>query len=256
MTPIAVEHLTVSYGGETALRDVTWSAAAGEFWAIVGPNGSGKSTLLKAVLGLVPSREGRLRLFGETPAEFRQWRRVGYLPQFTGPAVPFFPATVREVVALGRLAMKRFPRWKTREDAAAVSAALEMFGIASLANRPIGELSGGQQQRALLARAVVNQPDLLLLDEPSAALDPESREQFFERLLDWNRRRGTTVVLVTHDSATAGRYANRLLYLDRAVIFAGAFDEFCRSEAMARHFGAPAQHAICHQHAPPGSRTP
>ncbi len=248
MNPIAVERLVAGYGAEPALREVTWTAAAGEFWAIVGPNGSGKSTLLKAALGLLPPREGEARLFGSTPARFRDWQRIGYLPQFAGSPFPDFPATVREVVALGRLAGKRFPRWRGRSDAMAVEDALEEFGIRPLADRPIGELSGGQQQRALLARAMVNRPDLLVLDEPHAALDPESRESFFRLLMRRHRDAGATVVLVTHDSATAGGYASHLLYLDRSVVFAGTFHEFCRSSEMSERFGAFAQHTICHQH--------
>jgi zinc transport system ATP-binding protein len=254
MNPIEVEGLCVLYGAEPALRDIAWTAAPGDFWAIVGPNGSGKSTLLKAVLGLLRVHAGRVRLFGSAPARFVDWRRVGYLPQFSGPAFPHFPATVREIVALGRLAGKRFPRLRGRADAAAVDAALAQFGVADLAARPIGELSGGQQQRALLARAIVNQPDLLLLDEPNAALDPDSREEFYRLLQQLHVSTETTIVLVTHDSATAGRYADHLLYLDRTVVFSGTFEDFCHSPAMADRFGAHAQHTICHQHPAPEQR--
>ncbi len=254
MTPIEVERLEAAYDIEPALSGVSWRVEAGEFWAVVGPNGSGKSTLLKTVLGLLRPRSGDVLLFGRYPARFREWRRVGYMPQFAAGATAHFPATVREVVALGRLATKRFPRLRGRKDAVAVEETLKQFDIADLADRPIGDLSGGQRQRALLARAFVNRPDLLLLDEPNAALDPASRDEFYALLRRLHREAGATIVLVTHDSAEAGRHANRMLYLDRTVVFSGTFQDFCRSPEMAARFGAQSQHVICHQHDCPERR--
>ena len=110
----------------------------------------------------------------------------------------------------------------------------------------IGMLSGGQQQRALLARAMVSQPDVLILDEPTVALDPETRSRFYETIKGLNSA-GTTILLITHDSAVVGQYATKFLYLDRSVIFFGNFGEFCHSGDMAKYFGEQ-QHLICHQH--------
>ena len=248
MNCIQASELTVSYGPVLALDRVSWQANAGEFWAVVGPNGSGKTTLLKAILGLLRPDSGAVTLFGESPSHFRAWPRVGYLPHVAGSPFPRFPATVREVVGVGRLAGRRFPRWLNRADEAAVDEALERLGAADLASRRIGELSGGQRQRAMLARALVNRADLLLLDEPTAALDPESRDAFCKLLAELHRQDGVTIVMVTHDSATAGRYADRLLYVDRTVVFSGTFDGFCSSPEMTQRFGALAQHAICHRH--------
>ncbi len=248
MNPIETAVLSAAYDSEPILENLTWTVRPGEFWAVVGPNGSGKTTLLKAVLGLLPPLSGEARLFGEPPARFSQWRRVGYLPQFVGAPFPRFPASVREIVGLGRLATRRFPRVWRREDEKAVAAALELFGLSDLADRPVGELSGGQTQRMLLARAVVNEPELLLLDEPHAALDPDSRDSFYRLLREWRERRAVTIVMVTHDSANAGRYADHLLYLDRTAVFQGTFEEFCRDSRMSERFGEWAQHVICHRH--------
>ncbi len=248
MNAIDVQDLSVGYGVGLALEKATWQAREGEFWAVVGPNGAGKTTLLKTLLGLLPPSAGRATVFGEPAGRLRAWSKLGYLSQFAGIAFPRFPATVREVVGMGRLAGHRFPRWLDAQDREAVAETLDRLDIAALASRRIGELSGGQRQRALLARALVNRPRLLLLDEPTLALDPDSRNAFYELLSALNRRDGVTVVLVTHDSATAGRYAARLLYLDRTVVFAGSFSEFCDSPEMTARFGSFAQHTICHQH--------
>jgi len=125
---------------------------------------------------------------------------------------------------------------------------METMGIQDIRQEPIGCLSGGQQQRVLLARALVGQPRLLVLDEPTAALDPQSREMFYAVIRHLNKEHGTTVLLVSHDISTVGQVASKLLYLDRRVIFFGGFDEFCKSEVMTGYFGKETQHVICHRH--------
>jgi len=122
------------------------------------------------------------------------------------------------------------------------------MGISDLKDKLIGELSGGQQQRVFLARSLVSNPELLILDEPSTALDPSSRESFLELLKKLNREIGITVLLITHDTSQIGKYADKLLYLDKKVIFFGGFADFCRSEEMGEYFGRFSQHLICHQH--------
>ncbi|GLI38530.1 ABC transporter ATP-binding protein [Geobacter hydrogenophilus] len=220
----------------------------GRYVGIVGPNGSGKSTLIRCLLGLARPDRGRVDLFGTPLGSFDQWQRVGYLPQGLQHFNPHFPATVAEVVGLGLLAGRRFPRSIRREDAGAVDRALELMGIGGIRNRLIGELSGGLRQRVLLARAMVNEPELLVLDEPTTALDPETRESFYRTIQDLNRERETTVILVTHDSGTIGRYASSLLYLDKRLVFYGGFDDFCGSPEMSDFFGSHSQHLICHRH--------
>lgn len=249
MSPVIdVKGLYCRYGSTHVLSDVTFQVAAGDYVGIVGPNGSGKSTLVRALLGLAGRDEGEITLFDTPLAEFNDWHQIGYLPQNLDLFASTFPATVTEVVRLGLLAGKRFPRRIGRADAASIDEVLELMGIHDLRGRLIGQLSGGQQQRVLLARALVNRPRLLIMDEPTAAIDPETRERFYTLLAEVNRDRNTTILLVTHDSATIGSCAGKLLYLDKRLIFYGTFREFCSSPEMTSHFGELAQHQICRLH--------
>lgn len=245
---VSVMGVTLRYQGAEALTDVSFGVSAGDYVGIVGPNGSGKSTLIRCILGLARPDLGEIRLFGTPLSDFDQWQRVGYLPQGLQYFNPHFPATVSEVVGLGLLAGRRFPRRPRPGDGDAVAHALELMGIGSMRDRLVGELSGGLRQRVLLARALVSGPELLVLDEPTTALDPETRESFYQTLRDLNRSRGTTIILVTHDSGTIGSHASRFLYLDKRVVFYGGFDEFCGSPAMSDFFGNHSQHLICHRH--------
>jgi len=248
---VDIRDLSFRYNGLEVLRDIGFSVRPGDYVGLVGPNGSGKTTLVRLLLGLLKVQGGEIRLFGRSVREFRDWTRVGYLPQTAAFVGPRFPATVREIVALGRLAGKRFPKMLGRADDEAVLRSLERLGIADLRDRPVGELSGGQQQRVLIARALVNDPDLLVLDEPASALDPEVRDRFFQLLSDLHGTRDLTVIMVTHDLGTIGRYSSKLLYLDKRIVFYGTYEEFWHSEDVTRIFGAFAQHVICHRHGSP-----
>ncbi|MGB4599169.1 MAG: metal ABC transporter ATP-binding protein [Trichlorobacter sp.] len=245
---IRVEQLSCRHGAVEALSDVCFSVNRGDYLGIVGPNGSGKSTLVRALLGLMPIAQGSISLFGQSRERFSKWGQLGYLPQNLGPLNPSFPATVEEVVRLGLLAVKKLPRRFSRQDRQQVQFILEQLGIERLHRRMIGELSGGQQQRVMLARALVNRPQLLVMDEPTAALDPEMRERFYALVAQMNREHGVTVLLVTHDTGTIGLYASQMLYLDKKVLFWGSFEQFCHSPEMAAFFGEYSQHLICHRH--------
>ena len=247
-TVIHVGNLCFQYQAIEVLTDVSFEIDAGDYVGLVGPNGSGKTTLVRAILGVARSLTGKIALFGQDLGQFQDWHKIGYLPQKLGAFNPNFPATVREVVSLGLIARKSFPRRLESADHRAIDRALERLGIADIGRKLIGELSGGQQQRVLIARAIVSDPELIILDEPTVALDPETREHFFTTLHDLNKNSRVTMILVTHDIGTIGKHASKLLYIDRKVIFYGGFDEFCRSENMTALFGGGAQHIICHRH--------
>lgn len=245
---VSTELLSCSYREGRVLEDVSFVVERGDYVGIVGPNGSGKSTLIKALLGLVTISTGSAELFGISQPDFRDWHKVGYLPQSLNLVNPVFPATVHETVGLGLLSLKRFPKRLNRDDKDKINMILHELGILDLGQKLIGELSGGQLQRVLLARAIVNDPELLVLDEPTAALDPETRGRFYAMIADINRSRGVTVLLVTHDSGAIGEHASKMLYLDKKILFYGSFDQFCCSPEMASLFGEHSQHLMCHRH--------
>lgn len=245
---VATEQLSCSYREGRVLEEISFQVEPGDYVGIVGPNGSGKSTLIKALLGLVTINSGSAALFGTPLSGFREWHKVGYLPQSLHLVNPVFPATVHETVGLGLLSLKRFPKRLNRDDRDKINKTLEELSISDLEHKLIGELSGGQLQRVLLARAIVNDPELLVLDEPTAALDPETRDRFYAMIADINRFRGVTILLVTHDSGAIGKYASKMLYLDKKILFYGSFDQFCCSPEMSSLFGEHSQHLMCHQH--------
>lgn len=249
MSPIIkTKNLSVHYGRTEALKNVSFEIERGDFVGLAGPNGAGKSTLIKAILGLLPPSKGEIELFGETRETFNEWGKIGYLPQKFSTINALFPATVDEVVMLGLLSQKKFPKRITASDRKKVDDILQELDISDLRKRMLPELSGGQQQKAFLARALVSSPEILIFDEPGTALDPESRESFFQLIQKLNKQNGIAIILITHDTGYIGQYANKLLYIDKSVIYFGKFSDFCRDEKMNSYFGKYEQHTICHQH--------
>jgi zinc transport system ATP-binding protein len=209
-----------SYGSELVLDHVGFEIGSGEFVALVGPNGSGKSTLLRVLLGLSTPRAGTVRLFGRPPEDFRERWRVGYVPQRA--RVPDdLPATVEEVVRAGRLARRGWWRRPRRADREAVTHALDAVALRDLRGAMMRELSGGQQQRVLIAKALVGDPDLLVLDEPVAGVDAESQRLFRDSLVHLVDQHRATVLLVSHELGAVASDLDRVIVLKRRVLFDG-----------------------------------
>ena len=204
-TVLSTRGVHVELGGRQILMDIDLTVRPGEVVALLGANGSGKSTLVRAALGVVPVSRGEVRLF-DSPLSAAPWHRVGYVPQRV-PAVTGVPTTACEVVRAGLLSGRRL-RSGTKAQALA---ALDAMGMADLARRPVQEMSGGQQQRVLIARALVREPDLLVLDEPTTGIDLGTIETFVATI-DRMRRAGTAVVVVLHETEAFAAL------LDRAVV--------------------------------------
>lgn len=207
---VIAEGLYVLLGGLPILRDVSISVQAHEAVAVLGPNGSGKTTLLRTLVGLIPFQEGSVSLF-ETPiGRFKQWHRVGYVPQHASLNVA--SATVNEVVTSGRLAHRRPFAPLTRTDRSEVQQALDRVGLTNRAHWPFASLSGGQKQRVLIARALASQPELLVMDEPLAGVDLDSQASLAE-LLSRLRDDGLGLVLVLHEVDAMGCVLDRQVRL-------------------------------------------
>lgn len=248
MNDLIIENLSFSYQNNLILDQLSFSISKGDFVALAGPNGAGKTTLIKIILGLENLQTGKIRIFDKDTKQKINWSKIGYLPQRVNTFNPLFPATVKEVVSLGLLAQKKYPKKITSSDQKAIKEVLAMLNISNLENKAISRLSGGQQQRVFLARALVSKPELLIMDEPSTALDPETRDSFFKLIKKINKEDKVTVIIITHDTAQVGEYADKLLYLDKKIVFFGKFTDFCHSPEMEKYFGHFSQHIICHQH--------
>lgn len=214
--PVALSAKGVSFAYEQVrvLENLTLEVGRGEFLGLVGPNGGGKSTFLKLILGLLDPLTGRLLVLGQAPRQARE--RIGYVPQY--PSFPRdFPITVADVVLMGRLGTRPLLIHRhDAEDRAAAQAALREVEAADLARRPIGTLSGGQLQRVLLARALVSEPEILILDEPTANIDQRLEGEIFELLAQLNAR--MTILVVSHDIAFISGYVSRVACLNRTLV--------------------------------------
>jgi zinc transport system ATP-binding protein len=197
MTVFELQGGRVDLGGRRILDDVSFRVSPGEFVAILGANGSGKTTLVRTLVGLIPLAAGRLELFGTPLSRFRDWPRLGYVPQrlAVGGGVP---ATVGEVVASGRTGRASRLRRFSQDDRRAIAHALEDVGLADRSHHAVATLSGGQQQRVLIARALAGEPEVLVLDEPTAGVDADSQDTLAGALGHLSAA-GGSVVLVAHE---------------------------------------------------------
>jgi len=211
---IEVRNLWFSYEKEPVLEDVTFSVKKGDFLAIIGPNGGGKSTLLKLILGLLKPERGEIKVLGKPPQKVRH--KIGYLPQYSFSNTSF-PITVMDVALMGRLNRRGFGKRYTDEDRKKVEEILKRLGIWEYRNTHIGNLSGGQRQRVLIARALAVEPEILLLDEPTAGVDPEYETGICEILKELNKE--MTIVLVTHDIGVISRYVKSIACVNRKLVF-------------------------------------
>lgn len=219
--PLVVRGLDVRLDGRPVLAGVDLTVGSGELVALLGANGSGKSTLVKTAVGLLPASGGTVELFGTPLSRFHDHARLGYVPQRSG-AAPGVPATVTEVVLSGRLSRRRLMTRPGRADRAAAERAIEQVGMAELSRRPVAELSGGQHQRVLIARALAGEPELLVMDEPTAGVDRHHTAAIAE-LVGELTASGTAVLLVAHDLGPVEPYVDRAVVLrDGHVVYDGS----------------------------------
>src|SRR5215468_761951 len=243
---VELEDVAVSYGEVRVLEGINLTVDAGDFLGIIGPNGSGKTTLLRVMLGLMAPDRGSVRLFGHAPASFRQWGRLGYVPQ-RAMLDPALPATVQEVVATGLVPALGLFRRVGAAERLRIDEVLGQVGMAMHAGARIGALSTGQQQRVLIARALVSNPELLILDEPTGGVDPEAQTSFYAMLQHLSRERDVTLILVSHDIGVVAKEVTKLACLNRRLVFHGRPGDFLGDAALTALYG-PAVRVVSHEH--------
>lgn len=216
-----------SYGPNQVLTNCSLCVHPGELVSVVGQNGAGKSTLLKLLVGEIVPESGCVHLFNSPPDKFKEWKRVGYVPQEDASKLKGFPISVYEMVKTGLYASRGLFRLFNDVDAHAIEEALDKTQVKDLSHRMIGELSGGQRRRVLLARALVGHPELLILDEPTAGVDEQNARTFFGLLRRLVDTEGIGVCMVTHDVDLAREFSHRILLVSGGCVGAFAPDDEC-----------------------------
>jgi zinc transport system ATP-binding protein len=226
---VKLSSVTFQYEDKVVLDDVSFTLERGDFVGIVGPNGSGKSTLMKLILGLLPATKGKVELFGQPLSRFRDWTKIGYVAQQAAHGAGGFPATVREVVSSGLVGKVGLFRRLKPHHHEKVRDVVERVGLTEKLDQRIGSLSGGQLQRVFIARALVAEPELLILDEPTVGVDQESIDQFYELLRSLKEENGMTMMIVSHDVGVMTQWVNKVACLQRRLHFHGTADEFAHN---------------------------
>jgi zinc transport system ATP-binding protein len=244
---IKVKNLSFSYDGLLALQDINLSIYAGDFLAIIGPNGSGKTTLLKLIVGLLKPQKGEVFLFGQPLEEFRDWHKIGYIQQKATYFDPFIPISVKEVIAASLYSNQKYFIGNKKEAEEKIAQVLKLVGLDDIGHKKITSLSGGQQQRILIARALVNEPEVLLLDEPTTGVDYLTQENFYDLLGQLNKDRLLTIILITHDYGIVNKHVNRVACLNQRLVYHGEHSEFCQSDVV-QQFLSGGHHLVSHRH--------
>lgn len=226
-TIIDLQKVCFSYTNEEVIKDVSLQIHKRDYVGIIGPNGGGKSTLLKIMLGLLKPSEGSVQLFGTDIKQFKDWYKIGYVPQRTYIEMNF-PITVEEIVAMGRYGSRGLFHFPSREDKQKVHNALSQVEMLTYKDRQIGDLSGGQQQRVFIARALAIEPEVIFLDEPTVGVDVKTQKEFYILLRKLNKELDLTLVLVSHELDVVAHEATELGYINRTLEYYGEPTEFLK----------------------------
>jgi len=235
---VDIQNLSIDYSGIKALDNISFGIDEGDFLGIIGPNGAGKSTLFKCMLGLHTQYDGTIKVFGNDIRDSRKYLlEIGYVPQ--KPVVDRnFPATIREVLSMSQ----------NSNDPKKVEEALQKVWMHELADRRIGDLSVGQQQRVFIAKALVNSPKILVLDEPVTGIDQYNQDLFFQILGELNKKEKISIIWSSHDLDAVERLANKVACLNRTLFFHGVSEEFFSDDEMLKKYSETSMQMHMHHH--------
>ncbi len=249
MNVVDVEDVGIRMNGTQVLEDITLSIPQGDFVALIGQNGAGKTTLIKVIMGRLRPGAGKALLFGEAAHRFGAWHRVGYVPQHATNFDARFPASVWEVASQGRVVRRGLLHFLTSADRRAIDGALEAVSMGEKQRRRIGSLSGGEKQRVLVARALASEPDFLILDEPTAGVDPGTQQEFYRFLKQLNAEQGLTILMASHDLAAVLDVVKTVACINRRLVCHQPAATGLTASQLVETYGSPFA-AVTHTHPP------
>ncbi len=233
--------------GNAIFKNINLVIKRGTYAAIIGPNGGGKTTLVRLLLGLEKVSGGEIKLFGKPQKQFDAWHKIGYVPQRVSLVDQQFPATVYEVVKMGRIARRGLFRRERPEDVEAIESAMEKMAVSDLRDRLVGELSGGQRQRVMIARALASEPEVLILDEPNTGVDAQSQSRFYELLRKLNKEEALTIIFITHDVGVIAGDIQSLFFVNQTILSSDTPADVLSCDNMSKLYGIDA-HVVHHTH--------
>ena len=243
-----VKHLSFRVKSQTILSDISFEIFAGQYIAIIGPNGGGKTTLVRMLLGLENPSSGDIRVFGKKLKEFKEWHKIGYVPQRAAHVDSSFPATVLDIVKMGRTSQRGVLSFLSKKDKEIVDDAMKKMDVLNLGDKMVGKLSGGQRQRVMIARALASKPDVLILDEPNTGVDKPSQKNFYELLRRLNKDDGITIIFVTHDIGVIADDITRLFTINQNAVICNNPKQMLSCEDMSELYGIEAHLLHNHKH--------
>lgn len=243
-----VKGLDFQVGDQKILSNISLEIFEGEYIAIIGPNGGGKTTLIRLLLGLEKPSAGKLKIFGKKYENFKEWYKIGYVPQRASLVDENFPATVEDIVSMGRVAKRGLFGRMSKEDKNAVKDAMKKMDVLTLKDKMVGTLSGGQRQRVMIARALASNPKILILDEPNTGVDVVSQHRFYSLLSKLNKEENITILFITHDIGVIVDDIQRLFTINQKATVCNNPKEAMSCEDMSALYGTDAHLLHNHKH--------
>jgi zinc transport system ATP-binding protein len=243
-----IKNLSFVVKGQRILSNISLEIFSSEYIAIIGPNGGGKTTLIRMLLGLEKPTSGEVKIYGKKLGNFKEWHKIGYVPQRASHVDSSFPATVLDIVKMGRTSQSGFLSSFGEEDKKSVYDAMAKMDILDLQDKMIGTLSGGQRQRAMIARALASKPEILILDEPNTGVDVASQKNFYALLRKLNREDKITIVFITHDVGVIADDIARLFTINEKAVICNDPKHLLSCEEMSELYGIDAHLLHNHKH--------
>jgi len=243
-----IKNLSFVVKGQTILSNISLEIFRSEYIAIIGPNGGGKTTLIRMLLGLEKPTSGEIKIYGKRLSSFKEWHKIGYVPQRASQTDISFPATVLDIVKMGRTSQRTIFGTFSANDMKLVNDAMAKMDIVDLKDKMIGTLSGGQRQRVMIARALASKPEILILDEPNTGVDVASQKNFYALLRELNQNEGITIVFITHDIGVIADDIARLFTINQKAVICNNPKQALSCEEMSELYGIEAHLLHVHRH--------